>query len=74
MDSVKLLTIVMLVISLDFISAQGNTRTNEVKQGRTFSLCGNTFVMAWKYMCRYKDQQIKSRTKRSTQRKLKFII
>ena len=72
MDSVKLLTIFMLAISLDFTSAQGKTRTNEVKQGQTFSLCGDTFVMAWKYMCKYKyqlSQRKKGRTKRSIQRK-----
>eukprot|EP00111_Clytia_hemisphaerica_P017816 TCONS_00052680-protein len=39
------------------ITAAGNVQTNEIKTGRTFSLCGDTFVMAWKYMCKYKQHQ-----------------
>ena len=39
------------------ITAGGNVQTNEIKTGRTFSLCGDTFVMAWRYMCKYKQHQ-----------------
>lgn len=87
MCCIKMLTIVLVALAVSSTVSTlkvGRPRTNEIKQGQTFSLCGDTFVMAWKYMCKFKYQRslqknkLRSRSKRSVESKfnifdLKFI-
>jgi len=78
------IAILVLLMNKNYASAYtiyggGSVQTNEVKSGMVFSLCGDTFVMAWKYMCKYKKRQMnngveKLRSKRSIERELLFPL
>lgn len=81
MCCIKMLTIVLVALAVSSTVSTlkvGRPRTNEIKQGQTFSLCGDTFVMAWKYMCKFKYQRslqknkLRSRSKRSVENFVKL--